>query len=104
MQTVDFRHFALAPGDRVLDLGCGEGRHVRSACLEPGVHAVGVDLSLDDLRMAQQKFSELADLDAANSHFGLASANALASPTVEQFGFVTTKPPVVAFCLSIRAV
>ncbi len=55
MQTVDFRHFTLSPGDRVLDLGCGEGRHVLSAYLEPGVVAVGVDLSLDPLAFLPQK-------------------------------------------------
>src|SRR2546421_8475530 len=27
MLTVDFRRFPVGPGDRVLDLGCGGGRH-----------------------------------------------------------------------------
>jgi ubiquinone/menaquinone biosynthesis C-methylase UbiE len=80
VETVDFRHFALAPGDRVLDLGCGEGRHVLSVYLQPGVHAVGVDLSLRDLMVAQKKFSDFSDRDAAGASFGLASANALSLP------------------------
>ena len=49
MQTVDFRYFPLEPGDAVLDLGCGEGRHVISAYVEGDVQSVGVDLSLADL-------------------------------------------------------
>ena len=58
METVDYRHFELAPGDCVLDLGCGEGRHVISAYLQAGVQAVGVDLSLEDLNTTREKFEE----------------------------------------------
>ncbi|MEP5765460.1 MAG: class I SAM-dependent methyltransferase [Halieaceae bacterium] len=80
MQTVDFMHFPLAPGDRVLDLGCGEGRHVISAFLEQQVDAVGVDLCLDDLRTTREKFEEFAAAADTGSSFALSSANALALP------------------------
>lgn len=34
--NVDFRrHFPLDPGDRVLDLGCGNGRHTLEAARFP---------------------------------------------------------------------
>ncbi len=84
MQTVDFRHFDLRPGDRVLDLGCGEGRHVISAYLEPGIEAVGVDLSVNDLRTTRDKFEEF-DGASAESSFTLASANALALPFADDY-------------------
>ena len=80
MQTVDYRHFALEAGDRVLDLGCGEGRHVISVYLHEGVQAVGVDLSLSDLTTTREKFSEFAEQGSDKSSFGLASANALSLP------------------------
>lgn len=80
MQTVDFRHFPLSSGDRVLDLGCGEGRHVISAYLEQGVDAVGVDLSLEDLKTTRVKFQEFAQGAQTGSSFSLSSANALALP------------------------
>ena len=80
MQTVDFRHFPLQPGDVVLDLGCGEGRHVISAYVEGAVHSVGVDLSLDDLRTTAQKFADFAEPDNPDKAFGLSSANALQLP------------------------
>lgn len=83
MQTVDYKHFLLAPGDRVLDLGCGEGRHVISAFVEADITAVGVDLCLKDLLTAQQKFADFAEPGNAAKGFGLANANALQLPFVD---------------------
>ena len=80
MQTVDFRHFPLTPGDVVLDLGCGEGRHVISAYVEAEVQSVGVDLSLDDLKTTREKFLDFEEPDNAAKSFGLSSANALQLP------------------------
>ena len=80
MQTVDFQHFPLEPGDWVLDLGCGEGRHVISAYIAADVHSVGVDLSLDDLKTTRDKFLDFAEPENAAKSFGLSSANALQLP------------------------
>lgn len=80
MQTVDFSYFPLVPGDRVLDLGCGEGRHVISAYVEENVHSVGVDLSLKDLATTRDKFADFAEPDNPQKSFHLSSANALALP------------------------
>lgn len=80
MQTVDFAHFPLSTGDWVLDLGCGEGRHVISAYVAADVHSVGVDLSLQDLLTTREKFSEFAEPDNTARSFSLASANALQLP------------------------
>lgn len=82
MQTVDFDRIAFNAGDTVLDLGCGEGRHVISAYLEAEVHSVGVDLCHEDLLTTQQKCDEFAGdkTQSANSSFGLAQTNALVLP------------------------
>ncbi|MFU8764253.1 MAG: class I SAM-dependent methyltransferase [Haliea sp.] len=80
MQTVDFRYFPLHRGERVLDLGCGEGRHVISAYVLGEVHAVGVDLSRQDLTTAQARFAEFEEPGNECKQLDLAEASALALP------------------------
>jgi len=80
MQTVNFEYLPLRPGDVVLDLGCGEGRHVLAAYLEQDVHAVGVDLSLADLQTSREKFEAYGGPPQPRRSFGLSAANALQLP------------------------
>lgn len=60
LTTVDFRRLRLAPGQRVLDLGCGEGRHAITAWLEAPVQVVGLDLCAADLVTAASRAAEFA--------------------------------------------
>lgn len=80
MQTVDFKHFKLEKGDVVLDLGCGEGRHVISAYLEEDVTSIGVDLCLDDLKTTAEKFEPFEDKGNQEKVFALSCASALQLP------------------------
>jgi SAM-dependent methyltransferase len=52
MLTLDFDRLGLEPGMRVLDAGCGQGRHSLEA-LRRGCTLVGMDLGLNDLRHAR---------------------------------------------------
>ena len=63
MLTIDFQSLALGSGQRLLDVGCGEGRHTLAAYLKSGVTAVGVDLGLADLETARGR---IADMEAYN--------------------------------------
>ncbi len=49
MQTVELSRLKLRPGQRVLDAGCGGGRHLTAAFALPGVQVVGLDINWDDL-------------------------------------------------------
>ncbi|MBN2438789.1 MAG: methyltransferase domain-containing protein [Deltaproteobacteria bacterium] len=49
MLTVDFRQIQLRAGMRILDAGCGSGRHLCEPFKTPGVDVAGVDLNRDDL-------------------------------------------------------
>jgi SAM-dependent methyltransferase len=60
MLTVDFRQIALHAGMRVLDAGCGSGRHLCESFRTPGVDVAGVDLNRDDLGKAKGFLSLMA--------------------------------------------
>jgi cyclopropane fatty-acyl-phospholipid synthase-like methyltransferase len=47
--TVDLERLDVRPGQRLLDAGCGEGRHCFGA-LERGARVVGLDLDRASLR------------------------------------------------------
>ncbi len=47
--TVDLERLRVRPGEKVLDAGCGEGRHCFGA-LERGAHVIGLDLDVASLR------------------------------------------------------
>ncbi|MDD5712936.1 MAG: methyltransferase domain-containing protein [Smithellaceae bacterium] len=49
MLTIDFRKLQIKRGMRVLDAGCGAGRHLCEAYKNYGADVVGVDLNWDDL-------------------------------------------------------
>jgi SAM-dependent methyltransferase len=47
--TVDFSRLSIKPGFRILDIGCGSGRHTCAAYRFKNVVAVGADLNFDDV-------------------------------------------------------
>ncbi len=49
MLTVDFERFPVAPGDRVLDMGCGAGRHA-FALYRRGAHVTALDMDAAELK------------------------------------------------------
>ena len=64
--TVDLERLELRSGDRLLDAGCGEGRHCFGA-LERGAHVVGLDLDRAALRAGSES---LRDQAAARGSLG----------------------------------
>lgn len=73
MLTVDFGRLGLRPGDRVLDVGCGGGRHAAEA-RRLGAHAVAVDHSDLDVKDAAGTLEAVAvDSEAARQVSGSAA-------------------------------
>jgi ubiquinone/menaquinone biosynthesis C-methylase UbiE len=56
--TVDFAKFPIKPGDRVLDLGCGGGRHAFEA-YRHGARVVAADLDLKELPPVSDMFAAM---------------------------------------------
>ena len=67
MLTFDFKKINLPPGSKVLDVGCGEGRHIFGILNEfEDVHCYGLDqdiLSLDKCKEGLEFFKELDSND-----------------------------------------
>ena len=60
MNTIKYNNLNLREGQLMLDMGCGEGRHSIGALLETPASIVCMDLSFEDLKIAQ---SRLKDFD-----------------------------------------
>jgi SAM-dependent methyltransferase len=64
--TVDFTRFPIAPGDRVLDLGCGGGRHAFEA-YRRGARVVALDRNAEEIREVRKWFAAMEQAGEAPS-------------------------------------
>jgi len=58
--TVDFARFRVGPGDRVLELDCGAGRHAFEA-LRRGAHVVALDADQGELHQVAAMFAAMSE-------------------------------------------
>jgi SAM-dependent methyltransferase len=80
--TVDYDRLGLRPGDRVLDLGCGLGRHAFEAARR-GARVVALDAREEELRGVLATFLAMfaaGELDPDACSAGVVCADALCLP------------------------
>lgn len=67
MLTVEFERLGLTSGWRVLDVGCGEGRHTRGMHRMPGVTAVAVDIAEKEVLATANSLRQMDEGDPADA-------------------------------------
>ena len=104
MVTVDFDRLAVKPGFKILDIGCGSGRHTCAAYQCRNVTAIGVDLNFDDLNEARGR---LQLHDRLGEHGGgiwaLSAADVLNLPFKDDYFDLVICSEVLEHILSYRA-
>jgi SAM-dependent methyltransferase len=79
--TVDFNRLNIRPGDRILDIGCGTGRHTAAAFQFKKVTVIGADRNVHDLCEARNRIQLHERLgEHGNGRWGLAAADIACLP------------------------
>ncbi len=82
MLTADYDRLGLKPGDKILDLGCGFGRHAYEAARR-GAHVFALDAGREEVEGVLGTFAAMAEageIDANKIHVGVVQGDALHLP------------------------
>jgi SAM-dependent methyltransferase len=84
--TVDLKKLGIKPGYRILDIGCGSGRHTCAAYRFKKVIAIGADVNAAELTAAKERL-QLHDKYNQNGggRWGLTMANVNALPFADNY-------------------
>lgn len=77
---MDFARFDIRPGVRILDIGCGPGRHTCAAAELEGATVIGADLCFEDIAEAKNRLVSLCEEGVCHYTWGLLCADILKLP------------------------
>ena len=78
MQTINIQKLNLLDNAKVLDLGCGEGRHCFGAYMHANLDVYGFDLNPNDVQKAMDNFPQFDEKsDTKSCSFGCTDATKL---------------------------
>jgi SAM-dependent methyltransferase len=85
MVTVDFNRINIQPGDRILDIGCGDGRHAGDLAQMDGVTIIASDMNLLDLKQIHSRVEYLEELEIrGDSTLAMTTSDITALPFDDQ--------------------
>ncbi|MFC1857057.1 methyltransferase domain-containing protein [Thermodesulfobacteriota bacterium] len=85
MITVDFEKLEITPGFRILDIGCGAGRHTVAASRFPDVIVIGADNNFSRLVQTRNGLTFQQDLGECHGAWETCAANILCLPFRNDF-------------------
>ena len=78
MQTIRFKNFDFYPNQKILDIGCGQGRHCFGAYMHADLDVYGIDMGFDDVKKANENFNQFNErLDKKSCNFIVGNAKTL---------------------------
>ena len=78
MQTINLEYLNPEKGSKILDLGCGQGRHCFGAYMHADADVFGFDMSHVDVLKAQTNFKEFDESSSNKScSFGVTDGRKL---------------------------
>ncbi|MDY7019583.1 MAG: class I SAM-dependent methyltransferase [Chloroflexota bacterium] len=80
MLTIDYGLLGIKDGDRVLDIGCGEGRHSWEACKRSACAVYALDIEEGNLKKAKSIFELIDEKEESNGTWNLIRGDAMTLP------------------------
>jgi len=84
LETITLKQLPVLDGLKVLDLGCGEGRHSISIWIQASAQVVGMDLSRNDMLTAQSRKADFEVEEAGSHSLNFVEASGLNLPFADE--------------------
>ena len=84
LETITLAQLPALDGLKVLDLGCGEGRHSISIWMQTQAQVVGMDLSRDDMLTAKKRKADFEVSESGQHSLNFVEASGLNLPFADE--------------------